>query len=134
MAERKGISAPVPQQPATATEPAHRRSAALSTAVPAERGQLCLEWAGGTWPLTGTRLLLGRSGGGAGADVEIADGSVSRRHVELVATSDGWLVRDLGSVNGTAVGGTRLAPGESTGLAEGQVVRVGTVELRVVRR
>lgn len=134
MGERKGISAPVPQQPAAATEPAHRRSAAVSAAVPAERGQLCLEGAGGAWPLAGTRLLLGRSGGGVGADVEIADDSVSRRHAEVVATAEGWLVRDLGSVNGTVVGGARVAPGESVGLVEGQAVRVGTVELLVVRR
>ena len=134
MAERKGISAPVPRCSSTEAAGAPERSAAVSATVPVERGRLCMEGAGGQWLLLGTRLLLGRAGARAGADVEIADESVSRRHAELVATAEGWLLRDLGSVNGTSVGEDAVKAGESVALAEGQVIRVGTVELRVVRR
>jgi len=134
MAERKGLSAPVPRPPAHAAGDAPGRSAAVSAAVPTELGRLCLNGAGGQWSLAGTRLLVGRADGGVGADVEIADDSVSRRHAELVATADGWLLRDLGSVNGTSLAGVAVRAGESVAVAEGQAVRVGTVELRVVRR
>jgi len=134
MADRKGIATPVPSRSSSAAGGAPVRSAAVSTTVPVERGRLCIEGANGQWPLSGTRLLLGRAGAGVGADVEIADESVSRRHAEFVTTAEGWILRDLGSINGTSVGGTVVRPGESVSLAEGQVVRVGTVELRMVTR
>ena len=82
--------------------------------------------------LVGTRMIMGRS---PDVDIVLDSDTASRRHAELVRDDRGrWWVRDLGSVNGTVVGGARVAPGESVGLVEGQAVRVGTVELLVVRR
>ncbi len=135
MRERKGLSAPVPDggQPAVPA-PAARRSA-IEAATPEQvRGRLGLELAGSRWPLTGTRVLVGRADGGVGADVEVDDASLSRRHAELVATPDGWQVRDLGSTNGTRVGATALPAGEARTVQDGDVLRFGNTEIRVARR
>ena len=134
MAERKGISSPVPQRRGDSSTEASGRRSAVSAAVPTERGQLFLEGPDCAWPFTGSRLLVGRAGGGVGADVEVGDDGVSRRHAELVVTGEGWVLRDLGSVNGTRLDGTPLAPGEGVVVNEGQTIALGTVSLRLVRR
>jgi pSer/pThr/pTyr-binding forkhead associated (FHA) protein len=53
----------------------------------------------------GVRLVIGRA---AGCDLELSDQSVSRRHVELVYSEKGVVLRDLGSGNGTRVNGERV--------------------------
>jgi len=49
-----------------------------------------------------------RIGSAPNNDVTVFDGSVSRYHCELRHTDDGFLIRDLGSTNGTVVGGLRV--------------------------
>jgi DNA-binding NtrC family response regulator len=49
-----------------------------------------------------------RIGSAPNNDVTVFDPSVSRFHCELRHTEDGFLIRDLGSTNGTVVGGLRL--------------------------
>jgi len=44
-----------------------------------------------------------------GMDIQIDDVSVSRRQAEIQQDGDHWLVRDIGSSNGTFVNGERLA-------------------------
>jgi transcriptional regulator with GAF, ATPase, and Fis domain len=48
-------------------------------------------------------------GKGTDVDVRLTDPAISRRHLEFAATADGLLVRDLGSRNGTWLGGCRIA-------------------------
>ena len=68
--------------------------------------------------------ILGRERGLRGA---IDDPSVSRRHAAIVCTRDSFVLRDLGSKNGTFVGGVRItAPRE---LCDGDVVELGSVRL-----
>jgi pSer/pThr/pTyr-binding forkhead associated (FHA) protein len=50
----------------------------------------------------GERRVIGRS---STCDYAVADPTVSTRHAELVRLDDGWLIRDLGSLNGTRVNG-----------------------------
>ena len=50
-----------------------------------------------------------RIGADGACDLVLADGKVSRAHVELQATPDGLRVRDLGSTNGTFHGGARIS-------------------------
>src|SRR4051794_15511127 len=38
----------------------------------------------------------------------LSDNTVSRRHAELVPGEDGWVLRDLGSSNGTYINGLRV--------------------------
>jgi phosphoserine phosphatase RsbU/P len=73
------------------------------------------EW----FPLRGERVVLGRS---RDCDLILPDVLLSRRHAELVHKGDGWLLRDLGSLNGTRLNGTRLD--KDTLLHDGDVVEV----------
>lgn len=57
-------------------------------------------------PLPGSATL--RIGRGDGATLRLTDISVSRFHAELRHVGDGWMVRDLNSMNGTHVNGTRI--------------------------
>ena len=64
-------------------------------------------------PLTGLALPAAgsatvRVGRGPGASLRLADVTVSRHHAELRHVGDGWMVRDLGSMNGTQVNGLRI--------------------------
>lgn len=52
-----------------------------------------------------TRYVVGR---GSSCDLVLADLTVSRVHAELRRDAEGWLVVDLGSLNGTRVNGWRL--------------------------
>ena len=71
--------------------------------------------------------VIGRS---RDADVTIAHPLVSRRHCEIVKGEDGRLqVRDLGSLNGTFVGQTRI---EESVLAPGDLLTVGAITFRAV--
>lgn len=72
-------------------------------------------------------FVIGRSGG----DLNLDDQAVSRRHCELVRKDEQWIVRDLGSSNGTFVNGERAA--ERT-LKDGDRLRVGQTELVFARR
>ncbi|MFT7518253.1 MAG: putative tellurite resistance protein B-like protein, partial [Kiritimatiellia bacterium] len=58
------------------------------------------------YALRGERLQIGRA---RDNDVQVRhDHGVSRRHCALELGPDGWLVRDLGSANGTLVNGERV--------------------------
>jgi pSer/pThr/pTyr-binding forkhead associated (FHA) protein len=58
-------------------------------------------------------------------DVPLASRSVSRRHALVEKTPNGWVVRDLGSANGTSVGGARV---REAPLVTGTTMRFGDVE------
>ncbi len=124
----------VPQLAATGTFAAARRpDAASAGASTAGRGLLLgtLEVVN-EGPLKGTRYEL-RSpridiGRGAHNDVVIADESVSESHAKLQNRDGGWYVADLGSTNGTYVGGTRIH--EDTVVQDGSEVRFGGMKFR----
>lgn len=59
------------------------------------------------------------------ADIVISDPEVSRQHVRLTRSEDGYQIQDLGSTNGTFVNGQRLA-GESLLLQAGQEILLGS--------
>lgn len=71
----------------------------------------------------GSRCLLGRYGG---CDVRVDDARVSSEHASVHWTGRGWELRDLGSRNGTFVGGRKLAAGERVLLAEGTSFTLGS--------
>jgi pSer/pThr/pTyr-binding forkhead associated (FHA) protein len=69
-------------------------------------------------------LVFGRD---AASDVVVASGDVSRRHAEIRATPEGYVLMDH-SVNGTFVNGRRVS--HSHLLARADVIRIGTDEFR----
>ena len=79
----------------------------------------CGRMSGTTWRLGDTAVILGRA---SEADLVFDDISVSRRHAEITSTPLGYVVRDLGSTNGTYVNGVRV---EVTELRGGDELRVG---------
>src|SRR6185312_6121886 len=66
-------------------------------------------------------VILGR---GSEAGVRIDDPQLSRRHVAIRMGATTTL-RDLGSTNGTAVGGRRLRPNEEVPLSLGDTITIG---------
>jgi len=73
--------------------------------------------------IEGQRWVVGRS---PSADLQVRDRAVSRRHAEIVWEDGAYLLRDLGSHNGTFVNGQRVA---SSVLREGDRIRIGSTEL-----
>ncbi len=58
---------------------------------------------------------------------------ISRRHFEIKGTSQGYFIRDLGSLNGTWVNGRKLVRNESIKLANGTIIDIAeVVRLRFV--
>jgi pSer/pThr/pTyr-binding forkhead associated (FHA) protein len=68
------------------------------------------------------RAVIGRD---PDCDISLASRSVSRRHALVEKTPDGWVVRDLGSANGTRVNGARVTEAP---LVAGASVLFGEVE------
>jgi DNA-binding winged helix-turn-helix (wHTH) protein len=62
------------------------------------------------------------------AAVWIDSTSVSRRHARIVIAGDQATVEDLGSKNGTCLGGRRLG-GQPARLADGDVLKLGSVTM-----
>ncbi len=65
-------------------------------------------------PITKPRLVLGRSG----TDIEVDDTEVSRQHCALEVHGPKVRIVDLGSTNGTFVGGQRVENSEIDHLGE----------------
>ncbi len=63
------------------------------------------EHAGKSFEVAKSRVYVGRS---RVNDITIEDSSISSTHFELRAEEDGFLLRDLGSTNGTRLGGCRI--------------------------
>jgi transcriptional regulator with GAF, ATPase, and Fis domain len=79
----------------------------------------------GTTRSVGLRMRIGKA---ADNDLVLDDDTVSRHHCELVRTSQGVQVKDLGSTNGTKVDGTRV---NEALVMPGSVLKVGEVEISV---
>jgi len=73
----------------------------------------------------GRKLVVGRA---VTSDVPIYDPTISRRHAEIVLTTTGVRVTDLGSSNGTFLNGAKITDAEATA---NDVVTFGKVAFRV---
>ena len=60
------------------------------------------------------------------SDIFLDDITVSRRHVEIIRTDDGYLVRDAGSLNGTYLNRERI---DERVLSNGDELQVGKFKL-----
>ncbi|HBP18539.1 MAG TPA: Fis family transcriptional regulator [Planctomycetes bacterium] len=75
--------------------------------------------------MEGDALRIGKSGEN---DFVLADQTVSRIHCEIVREARGYLLRDLGSTNGTLLDGAEI---REVYLRPGAILTVGKIELKV---
>ena len=79
----------------------------------------------------GTRVPVGedpvRIGRSPENDLTLSESTVSRQHAEIVRDGDAWVIRDLGSSNGTKVNGAGIV---EQVLEDGDELKVGSVNLR----
>ncbi|MCU6797975.1 FHA domain-containing protein [Paenibacillus sp. WQ 127069] len=87
------------------------------------------------WSLNGTTkviklekfpFVLGRSG--SGVDYGLEEPGVSRLHTELTLENGLYMMKDLGSRNGTLINGEILVPYRMYSLQEGDIVRIISTE------
>lgn len=69
-----------------------------------------------------------------GANLVIYHNSISRRHAEITYANGQYVLRDLGSKNGTFVNDTRLEPGSTRILTMGDRLRFGKVSYDLKKR
>lgn len=74
-------------------------------------------------PLTQETLTIGRR---ADNDIRLADPKVSRHHTRVERRTGGFVIRDLGSGNGTWFGGERI---EERTLQDGDTIQIGDAQL-----
>ena len=74
--------------------------------------------------LQGPTISIGRA---SDCSIPIKDRYLSRKHAEIVASEGHWILKDLGSRNGTFVGDRKVDDHE---LVPGDVIMIGTVYLR----
>ncbi|NMR21551.1 FHA domain-containing protein [Cellulomonas fimi] len=79
--------------------------------------------AGARFLLDAPRTVAGRS---VDADIFLDDVTVSRRHAEFVREGEDFVVRDIGSLNGTYINRTRI---DQAILRAGDEVQIGKYRL-----
>jgi pSer/pThr/pTyr-binding forkhead associated (FHA) protein len=113
--------------PAEAAEVAEAVEGAAD--VPAGAGMLIVT----RGPKRGSRILLDQPVTTAGrhpdSDIFLDDITVSRRHAEIALEGDRFVVRDVGSLNGTYVNRERI---EDRDLIDGDELQVGKYKLAFV--
>ena len=70
-----------------------------------------------------------RIGKNSDNDLVLEDSTVSREHCQIVRDPKGYLLRDLGSTNGTLLDGAEIREGY---LRPGALITVGRIELKVL--
>ncbi len=118
-----------PARPAASAKPAAVGRIGTGT-------RLEVEGEGTLFPVSGNETLIGRfdpvTEQMPDLDLTQVDlkRSVSRRHVRLVRTNEGYvLTEEVGALNGTFVNGTKLVTGRPHPLQDGDRVSVGMVKL-----
>jgi pSer/pThr/pTyr-binding forkhead associated (FHA) protein len=77
-------------------------------------------------PILTPALRIGRATKNATWDISLQDRAVSRPHCEIALQEDGaWVIKDLGSANGTIVNGVPITAEEPYPLQDGYVISVG---------
>jgi hypothetical protein len=110
-AELRGLTADLPAAPPARWARLRALFSPRTLALPADLMQ--------------ARVVIGRSSACA---LVLGDDTVSRRHAELRLEGGRWLLRDLGSANGTFVNGRQVVEAE---VRPGDVVHLGGAQLRL---
>ncbi|HEY0158158.1 MAG TPA: SpoIIE family protein phosphatase [Thermoanaerobaculia bacterium] len=75
-------------------------------------------------PLIGDAISIGRA---SDCSIPIKDRYLSRKHAEIIANGNAWILKDLGSANGTYLNGSRVERDEL--LKTGDRIRLGDTEI-----
>ncbi len=103
-------------------------AAPAPAAIPPRRARLVA--ADGEAHVLASETLIGRA---VTSDIVLADPSVSTKHARIVSPDAAtYLLEDLGGEAGTTVNGRALPPGRRLPLADGDVLRLGSAEMRFV--
>lgn len=115
---------PPPARPPVATASPPRRSRKMPREIvvhpPDARPQVLR--------LSQDRVVLGRADH---VSVRLEDAYVSDEHAEVLPENGGWMIRDLGSTNGTFLNGAKVT--QPTPLSSGDQVRLGKTRVEVRR-
>ena len=132
---KPGSTPVTPNAPVSAAPPPRAVSTpargAAAGAAPSERPVLAVLEVKNEGPNKGktfdVRGPLTHVGRGAHNDIQISDDSVSDTHAKIQRRDNGWFIVDVGSTNGTYVGGKRI--GAETQLVGAPDVRFGGVKV-----
>src|SRR6185369_2152393 len=75
-------------------------------------------------PLTEGTISIGRA---SDCSIPIKDRYLSRRHAEIISANGAWVLKDLGSANGTYLNGNRVE--RDSPLRPGDRIRLGDTEI-----
>jgi phosphoserine phosphatase RsbU/P len=75
-------------------------------------------------PLNGGNVSIGRA---SECTIPVRDRYLSRKHAEIIAVGSNWVLKDLGSANGTYLNGSRVE--KDVRLSSGDRIRLGDTEL-----
>lgn len=78
---------------------------------------------GAEYALNSPQMSIGRE---RGNDIALRDANISRSHAEIFKDGDVWVIRDLGSTNGTLVNDGQISEFE---LMDGDVITMGMTSL-----
>jgi len=124
-ADAADANAAVPDVPAQDLTPADAPAPAVYTGP-----HLLLQSTGSIFKL-GAAAVLGREDPSLQIDLDsYPDGKyVSHRHAQIVKMDDKYYIEDLGSSNHTWVNEVKLAQGQQEPLKEGDLIKLGKIEL-----
>ena len=87
--------------------------------------------AGQSFDLKADTTSIGRA---ADNDLQIKDAAISRKHLKIMRKEDAFFVEDLGSQNGTWVGGQLIRPKEAVEVEPGNSIIIGEVLANLGRK
>ena len=108
---------------------ASNKTAAIAAPPRLEAAPARLVGEGHDHPLKAGTNTFGRK---SDNDVAIPDPYVSGRHGVIEIADDGFYITDIGSTNGTMVNDAKLSPNMRTTISGSDVIRLGSIELRIV--
>ena len=84
--------------------------------------------AGLEFPITSSKIIIGRPVPGVEPDVKVNDPYVSRKHAQILFENDKFYIEDLGSTNGTFLN-DKLVTGKVV-LKDGDIIKLGLAMLK----
>jgi CRP-like cAMP-binding protein len=111
------------------------REGGAAAAGAAPTGGILVTASNARFTLEKADMLVGRSSQASGytADIDLSghdpDKTLSRKHARITRSKDGVFLKEEEGRNGTFVNGTRVGPGQTVRLEEGDRIRFGLVEV-----